>query len=486
VDIWTVIPIVIYFLVVAWASFLVYYRGEADTGRKFAIGVRTDYPKLTIFLTMTAALIGPTYSLGIVDRTFNQSGAFAVIYMALLVQIWFTGVYLSPTIRRTRLRDSATVGDITEVFYGKQSAALVGVITFLQYVAFTAVLSLGGSIILEQLFRIERYAGVVIVSGFVGLYTYFCGIAGVIKTDKAQFSVLVLFGIVAVLVGVLSLSAGTQAVSPSHVWVLPPEDITPVAFIGLLIGFLLGEAFQPFYLTRALIGKDENAVRWGFVATALFGVVWCVALGFVGVSLHALYSEAPQDQGILIRAANELLGSTILGQLAIGILAAGILGIVMSTLDAVLHAGAVAIARDTIGSWLGHDDRRQLAFSKMAVVIMVLAGATLASTDSDLLDLLFIAYSIWVPTMVGPIGYALIMRRTSGGWRSFVLSVTAGVVGYFASAAFAADYFPPILAGLILNLLTLIISERYMPPVAPVVLDFLPPERDPLLGSNPS
>lgn len=440
----------------------VHRNREATNAEQFAVGGRA-YSGRVIFLTLAATIVGPGYSLGVVEQTVRHGVGYLAFFTLAAIQLYIVGRVFAPKIQAERT--SRTVGDILGRHYGSGTKFLAGLITVAQACAFTGVLCLGGAQVLSAVWDVPASYGVLAIAIVVAAYSSIGGLPAVVRTDVLQFALLCVVGGIALISAlwiIFTEPATYAALSSAHLPqpATPPLDITTV--ISIAVAFLLGEALIPVYAVRGLIASDAQAARSGFSYAAMFALGWFALMGLAGVAFRASGSvgiETPLFA--LIPAATS---SALAQALLLACMGVGILGIVMSSLDSVLHAGAVALTRDVVGAFLPLSEEQQESYSKSGLLLIAIFGASFTIFSQDLIELLLIAYSLWVPTLLFPLAFCLI--RPVKSERSALSGILVGIAVYALSTFEPVPFAPPILLGLLANAVAVIAAEALVRPGA--------------------
>jgi Na+/pantothenate symporter len=96
-------------------------------------------------------------------------------------------------------------------------------------------------------------------------------------------------------------------------------------------------------------------------------------------------------------------------------------------------------------------------------------GSTLAFSSTNLVDILFLGYSVWVPTIVVPFAFALYRREHKGSTLAATSGILAGIIGYAVAQFLKLAMVPPLVLGLVCNLIVfLVVSKTTKPDNLPV------------------
>lgn len=458
------IPLAVYVVGLLYLLLQVVRRKEADSAVKYAKGTG-GYRFFILFATFVASMIGPTYSMGVVEQARQFGYFYAIFFLLSMVQIWMSGQFFGERMKACAA-DSVTMGEVMAKHYGRAAQVFTGLATVAQALAFTGVLCLGSAKVLNAIWDVPIAYGVVATSILVAGYSVIGGLSAVIKTDVWQFFFLCAVGIVGCIAALVILGNNQWSLPSAHFWNRDPIQFPPGKIVSVALGFILGEAFIPIYSQRAFIAIDGATAKKTFIVSSLFGSVWFLVLTFFGVVSHLLGEQTGPYSVTLFNLVASISSHPGVAAFAVGLAAAGILGIVMSTMDSVLHAGAISFNHDLLMPFTKLSEKEQLSYDKAGMAMIAIFGSTLAFTSSNLVDILFLGYSVWVPTIVVPFAFALYTHTSKSSGVAAISAILAGIAGYALAASLQVEWFPPLAFGLICNLIVFLIvrkiaSDRY-------------------------
>ena len=162
---------------------------KAKTVIDFSLGNKS-IPGIIVFATLSATLIGPGYSMGVVNNGYTGGFVWFFVFLAFSIQTILTGKFLAPKIRA--IQNVSTIADIMKIKYGESTRLLTGVISFISLFGFFAAIAGATGDIVEALTGFDRVISIFICVGFVILFSAIGGIKSVVITDAFQFAVLVI------------------------------------------------------------------------------------------------------------------------------------------------------------------------------------------------------------------------------------------------------------------------------------------------------
>ena len=429
----------------------------------YSKGQRT-YPAFFIGIVMAITMVGPADALGLSEKGFFYGTIWAVFPTGAAIAQFISGRFFTGPIHEN-FSKLVSVGDIFKEKCGRTSAIIVGLVAFVQSIAFSGVLILAGGKILDTFLGVPMYIGVSMTALFVGGYTAINGMEAVMRTDKVQAvssGVIFLVIFIAAIYLVFSsapLSDDAQimkkdAFSADHDW--------PMIWY-LFLGYFLGEMLLPAYIVRAKIANSSDDASKGFMIASLLLIFWYVVITTAGSLFPIVFPnvDSPMGSDILlaiIRSATQegSLWYKLLGALTF----LAFLGLIHSTFDSFLNVGAVSFSRDVIGNLFGIGDKDQKWLAQRATLGIAAIGLLLAIWVNDLIEILFIGYTIWVPSLLAPMLRIVLNPHKKLGQRSFLIGISLGSVSFGLFNWLIITPVPAILIGFVFNGAAILICEK--------------------------
>ncbi len=406
------IILLLYFLLSIGVAFSV---NKAKSVLDFSLGNKS-IPGIIVFSTLSATLIGPGYSMGVVNNGYSGGFIWFFVFLAFSIQTILSGKYLAPKIRE--IPNVSTIADIIRIKYGEPARLLTGVISFISLFGFFAAIAGATGDIVQALTGFDRILSIYICVGFVILFSTIGGVKSVVITDTFQFAVLVIAIPLAFIFLVNSNEAASlTSLSEVLTW---NTDITPFAFVGLFINFFFGEALIPPYVHRILISKNKNEASKGYIYAGLFSVVWffiCVFVGNLGAELY------PNTDNVFINIVKNHLPIGITG-----IAIAAMISIILSTLSSLLNSAVVTLNEDLLkfkGQFWSNKTKELNGLRYSGVIIGILS-IFFAIKSPNIIDGLLIVYSLWGASVVVPFALGILLKKTSPA--AGFMSMATGII----------------------------------------------------------
>jgi len=377
-------------------------------------------PLALIFGSLCAAYVGPGFSLGFVGKGFKSGLLFLLVGLAYSVQNILVGVLIAPRLRS--LSDCHTLGDAIGQKYNRTCQILAGLISVGLCAGFAAVMAKAAGVVVQEVFGIPEWVAIILMAVVTTLYTSFGGLRASVMTDALQFT---LFTILMPAILLFSLfmplkdGAGTLTHELTTATTAGFQSTSWVQVVGLVTAFLLGETLIPPYANRALASRTTSASRNSFVLAGLFSMVWFTVMISLGIVARAVVSPGVDEDHVLLE-----LVRTIMPVGGYAMLVVALISVIMSSLDSLLNAGAVAFTEDIVRPVVRISDKGSLLCGRAATVGIAALAAGAAVAVPSIINGLLICYTIWAPAIlpVAVLGLWLKRPRPLAG----ILSMTTG------------------------------------------------------------
>jgi len=396
-------------VVVTYVAVLTLVAVRARAAREFAEFslARRALPLALVFGSLAATYVGPVFSIGFVGRGFKSGLLFLGVGLAYAVQNILVGLFVAPRLRL--LKGCHTLGDAIGQKYDPKCHVLAGIISVGLCAGFSAVMAKAGGDVLRSIFGLPHWSSVIVVVGITALYTTFGGLRASVITDAFQFSafaILLPLMLLLVLIFHLNGSAATFVKEASAATTAGFDSTSPIEILGLVAAFLLGETLIPPYANRALASKTTDVSRNGFVLAGLFSIVWFMVMIALGIAARGIVRGDIEEDMVLLK----LVESTMPGA-GYALLMVVLISIIMSSLDSLLNAGAVAFTQDIVKPFAKVPDSTALNIGRCATIVIAAIAAVGALAVPSIIDGLLICYTIWAPAILPVLIIGLWIKR---------------------------------------------------------------------------
>jgi len=396
-------------VVAAYAAVLTFVAVRARAARRFSEFslARRALPLALVFGSLCATYVGPAFSIGFVGKGFKSGFLFLGIGLAYAVQNILVGLLVAPRLRG--LKDCHTLGDAIGQKYDRKCQIVAGIISVGLCAGFAAVMASAGGVVLSDIFGLTRWSSVTIVVGVTALYTTFGGLRASVITDAFQFTAFAILLPVMLLFVLLFHLDGSTATFAREASVATAGGLgstSLIEIVGLVAAFLLGETLIPPYANRALASRTTRISRNGFVLAGVFSVVWFMVMIALGISARSIIPEGTVEDHVLLKLVESIMPAE--GYMLLLVV---LVSVVMSSLDSLLNAGAVAFTQDIVKPFAKLPDSTSLNVGRCATIVIALTAAAGAVAVESIIDGLLICYTIWAPAILPALIIGLWIKR---------------------------------------------------------------------------
>ena len=409
---WGLIALYFGFLAVVWLT-----RRKAPTGAVdyLLAGRRVTLPALVA--TLVTTWYGGILGVGEYSWRYGLANwvVFGVPYYigALLFAILFA--------KRARAAELVTVPDLLDRTYGRPAALLGALAVFVISAPSAYVLMLGT--LFAAMSGLPLVPCVIAAAVLSLFYIQRGGLRTVVFTDQVQF--VLMYGGFFLMVGFLLAKHGGLAfleprVPPSHfVW----HGGNPPAAIFVWYFIALSALVDPGFWQRAYAARDPRVAKRGVLISIACWIVFDFLTTTSGLYARALLPHLKDP----VFAFPELARITLPAG-ALGLFYLAMIATVMSTIDGYGFIAATTLGRDVIGR-LRHrgpiDEARGILYSKWGLWIAAAFATALALATESVVTLWHDLGSIVTPTLLLPVGTALLERgRMNAAWTQWAMAAT--------------------------------------------------------------
>jgi SSS family solute:Na+ symporter len=397
------------FVIVAYAVVLTFVAVRARAAREYAqfsLAGRT-LPLALVFGSLCATYVGPAFSISFVGKGFTTGLLFLGIGLAYSAQNILVGLLVAPRLRG--LKDCHTLGDAIGQKYDRKCQVVAGVISVGLCAGFAAVMAKAGGIVLTDMLGLPNWSSVIIVVAVTALYTTFGGLRASVITDAFQFTAFAVLLPAMLLFVLLFRFEGGAATFVEQITSATSDgmgSVSLIEMIGLISLFLLGETLIPPYANRALASKTTRISRNGFIMAGGFSVIWFMVMVSLGITARVIVSgDTPEDNVLL-----ELV-RTVMPAEGYALLSVVLVSVIMSSLDSLLNAGAVAFSQDIVRPFAELPNGKALNIGRCATIVIAAVAAAGAVAVPSIIKGLLICYTVWAPAILPALIIGLWAKR---------------------------------------------------------------------------
>jgi len=437
-------------IVTAYVAVLTFVALKARAARSF-----TDFslagrslPLALVFGSLAATYVGPAFSIGFVGKGYASGFVFLIIGLAYSLQNIFVGFLVAPRLRA--LHTCHTLGDVMGQKYNRTCQILAGLISVGLCAGLAAVMIKAGGSIVTEIFDLPLWSAVIIVGGITTLYTTFGGLRASVVTDAFQFTAFsillpaIFFWIIFTRVdGGFSSFVQQASETTASGW----ASVSALEVLGLVTAFLLGETLIPPICNRALASQSTRVSRNGFLLAGSFSAIWFVVMLALGIlalvqpnvasAIDSIGAAGDRENAVLLTLARHSLPVECYALIVVVLIS-----IIMSSLDSLLNAGAVALTEDIVKPFAPVADAHALHIGRCATVLIAAAAAAGALAVPSIIEGLLYCYSIWAPAVLPALILGLWIKRPRP-WAG-ILSMVTGMLTAVGSQLLIHKYYPAV------------------------------------------
>ncbi len=433
-------------LVGVWVRMKVRHEKGEQANYEFWIA-RRQLPGWRLAVSLTAGWL----MLGWLGFGMSQIYMYGATALWILPIPWlilcFIIIFMVPYIRRVA---AVSLPQGIEKRYGKSARAMIAVMSFLVFVAWTqAELFMGGKL-MSPLLDIPPWACMVLLIAPIIIYMYLGGFRANVATDVVQFFIMVPFMIILAVVALREASAASsgrildalQTSAPP--WSGPGEALNPW-FLGfmfplvLLVGYLPGWMMEQDLVLRIQAARSTREARrasvLGLVLIGTFVIVLPSIIAFCAIVIYPPQNGSP-DPAVGENAYNIL--SALIQRLPMWLSVFMLVGIVacqMSTVDTFTNVSALALAYDLIEPAMHRQGRfspaARLHLARGVSVLVLLISLACAIISNSLQDVYYISSGVLSACVAVPAIFVFWKRTTLSAVLTSACLGFAGTVGGF-------------------------------------------------------
>ncbi|MFQ5789940.1 MAG: SLC5 family protein [Acidobacteriota bacterium] len=229
---------------------------------------------------------------------------------------------------------------------------------------------------------LRLFAMAVALGAFSAFYTYLGGLTAVVRTDVAQFVLLLGGGLVTVFLAILHLGGWSQLwTQTGHLMHLHlPRDHQTLPWIGLFGMNLLNLNYwgaNQVILQRALAAKDLRQAQVGLLVGGALKYLMALIVVIPGIALAGILRDNPladPDQAYL-RLVTVILPTGLRGVVLCGLFAS-----LMSTVDSIYNSVSTMWSVDIYRRYLNPraTDAEVVRMARLAIVATLITGTLFA------------------------------------------------------------------------------------------------------------
>jgi Na+/proline symporter/signal transduction histidine kinase len=405
------IAIVIAFLVVSLAIGL--YKGSGVISIKdYALGGR-NFSTATLTAAIVATWIGGDNFALSLSETYTQGIRFILASFAALGCFLITAHIYLP--RMQEFLGDLSVAESMGKLYGSTARVITASAGIILLITLVSVQFKIASTVLGHLIGSSGSITTIGSAVVVILYSSFGGIRSVTYTDVIQFftfGTIIPFIAWVVWSGISDTSIVLNTLNSNPLFdfgqLLDYKDPNFWGFLTLMTVYLMPD-FEPTIFQRISMAQNIAQIRRALTYAAIAGTM--IQLMISWISILILSRDSSLDANNLF--AYILENYSFIGLKALFVI--GVLTIVMSSADSELNTGSVMFSHDIASNLNFIKKDNELIVSRITTIVVGVAALLLALKFENLLELLMLGYSFYMPIVTIPLTLAVFGFRTTAG-----------------------------------------------------------------------
>lgn len=448
--------ILVAILGVLWIGLGLYWGRKAKSMEGFMVAGRNvglafgSATAMATWVTSNTTMLAPQFALelGIWGMLAYSTASFGLFLFA-------------PLAKRIRklMPTGLTSGDFIRLRYGNTTWTLFLIISI--FYGFTWLISMGmaGGILMNAIAGIPYEIGMTVIIAVCVIYTLFGGLYAVIGTDYIQ-SLIILFGIVVVGIGVLS----QIDISTMHSTILEEQPmlldaLMPAAIMAIFNNLLfgLGEVFHSNVWWSRAFAMREEVGRKAYTLAGFFWLPVPIAAGFIALTSGTLGLNVTSPDMV-----GPQVSAYVLGEIGAIVVFAVFFCSLASSIDSLLAATSDLITEDIYRKWINPHASDQTLRKMSGYIIVglgIFAWAMCLPRIGTLATVLFFAGPL-VGSTIWPIATGLFWKKANsqGAFLGMLLGSVVGLIAYFQLGWYTAS-----LISAAVSMITVIIATYVAP-----------------------
>ncbi|OYX13365.1 MAG: hypothetical protein B7Z16_15740, partial [Algoriphagus sp. 32-45-6] len=389
--------------------------------KEYAVG-NGNFSTMTIAATLVATYMSGSDFFTYLSESYNNGLYFIWAAAGDVIGLLIIAYLFAPRIGE--FLGKLSIADAMGGLYGDKVRIVTSIASCIKSAGMIAVQLKVAGMLIEYGFDIPSSYGVLIAAVIVGFYTSLGGIKSVTFTDVIQlftFGTIIptlAFFIFGSLESIDTVSTTIQN-SPlfNYKEVFDFSNVKSLSYLFLFV-YIVMPKFNPPIFQRMAMARNTRQVHKSFLITAIACLFITVTMSFIGIFvLSAEPAINPNDIVKHILSHYSYLGLK-------GLTLAGIMAMVMSTVDSYVNATSVLFIHDLCRPLKLKFANNELKATRVAAFFITAFALLLTLTGQNLLNLIILTGSLYIPIVSIPFAFAVFGFRTSS--KAVLISMAAG------------------------------------------------------------
>ncbi len=393
------------------------------TIKEYAIGNR-DFSTATIVATIVATWISGEFFIASIEEIYRDGFYHLFASIGDIVCILVVGLFFAP--RMGEFLGKISIAEAMGSIYGQKVRIITAIFGSLGVGGIIATQLKVAGITFEYALQIPSIYGILVAGFIITLYSSLGGIKSVTFTDIIQFftfSVVIPLVAYILLKNVDNTSNIEKIFSTNELFdfskVLDFTQPKSLYYLSLFLCFAL-PAFNPAIFQRIAMAKDVKQVTSSFTISALVCFILLLILSWISIIMISINPNI-NSKDIL---KHIIFDHTSIGMR--GVILVGILATVMSTIDSYINSTSVIIIHDFCAPLNIGRNYNELILARIGSLIIGIFSISLATIDIDIMGLITLAFSFYMPIVSVPFIMAVLGFRSSE--RAAIIGMASGLI----------------------------------------------------------
>jgi|Deesub1362B_J571_1020462.scaffolds.fasta_scaffold00041_11 SSS family solute:Na+ symporter len=409
------------------------------------------YSATTYSAFMMVGLVGYVYATGVGAIGFELTYLLGTMILLTFFapRFWIAG----------KLRGYVSPAELLSERYGsKFVGAILAVISLFMLIPYSSVQFTGIAYLLETVSGGEiNYLLGLVIAYLIILFFTFWGLRSVAWTDALQASIMLVSSLILLFIllsrvgGISTLFSNLQTTHPE---LLYTNSWNFIKFLGLTVPWFFFALSNPQVSQRLFIAKNVGSLRTMILGFAIFGFIYTLIVGFIGLSSRILISKVPSLDLVMPTILNQ--ESSVISLIVL----LGIVGAAVSTVNSIVLTLSSMFVRDVVRALRKEiEEVKEVMIGRTLIPVIALFALVFAYFRFGLIVELSVASSAGLLATVPSIIGAFLWSR-GGKWSSSI-SILLGVftaIALYSTGNYPLGLYPGVWVALISSVSYLLIS----------------------------
>jgi len=386
--------------------------------REYTIG-SGRFHDVVIVSTIFATLISASATTGTVEKIYAYGLFFAIpriiAPLCLVIMIKIYGEHID------QFKGCLSISDIMHKLYGAYGRWITNFAAVILTIGTVACQAAAMGHVFNYFLGFSYEKSLYISILIMAIYSSMGGIRAVAFTDVFQLCVFVIAIPIACATAYYDVGGYTGVIKsmPHELITLNLNSSNIWLFLSLIVYSLIPSA-EGAYIQRFLMANGRDQLVRSLKIVTLLGVLFMIMMCMVGFLIRAKDPNIDPNLAFIHFISHYVSAGTR------GLVVAGLLAIIMSTADSWLNYASVLCAHDIVKKLVPKlSEKHELLLARVSTFIIGGLAATLASSESNIISLIWLADNFWHPLILIPLSAGFLGFRANSV--SFVISAISGI-----------------------------------------------------------